>query len=70
MPILMHLILKATSFLQMNIALPQRGKEMINQAGELPTYINITHIDRLTYSAHINSPSLSFHILAHGGISV
>lgn len=71
MPILfMHLILKATSFLQMNIALPQCGKEMINQAWDLPTYINITHINRLIYSAHINSLSLPFHILAHGGISV
>lgn len=70
MPILMHLILKATSFLQMNIALLQCGKEMMNQAGEFPTYINITHINRLTYSALINSLSLRFHILAHGGISV
>lgn len=54
----------------MNIALLQCGKEMINQAGEFPTYINITHINRLTYSALINSLSLRFHILAHGGISV
>lgn len=54
----------------MNIALLQYGKEMINQAGEFPTYIHITHINRLTYSAHINSLSPRFHILAHGGISV